>query len=60
MKIEDETAIKHKIDEILNSNFKIQCKEIIEEAISNEWDNTTDIIVENILEAADKRRHSVK
>lgn len=60
LKIEDETAIKHKIDEILNSNFKIQCKEIIEEAISNEWDNTTDIIVENILEAADKRRHSVK
>ena len=40
--------------------WEIQCQEIIEEAISNEWDNTTDIIVENILEAADKWRHPVK
>lgn len=54
----DHTVMKL-VDMIIEQNIKVKTREIMQQALSScEWEDTTEVIVHNVLEAVHNKRHS--
>ena len=53
-----EHTVMQLVSMIIEQNIKEKTREIMQQALLNEWEDTTEVIVRNVLEAAYKKRPS--